>query len=207
MEREEVYAQRADRRFMFAHSFAGPFGAFPKDVAAISACLFQTVVGIEIAERYTEAGVTYDVRAWKTVTRRGEWVKVPLVVEEVATARSASTRRRTTSKCWPPTGTSTRARSGRDAVSVPAVAGVRAKPVPPDQGPERQRPHRRSTTACPDFSVSCSAPAIRKTGASGRVETVARGAGTSDRRTRVQHCLTSRPRRPDPERVPGHFPG
>jgi len=83
VKREEVYAQLADGRFIFAHSFAGPFGAFPQDVAAISAYLFQTVIGIEVAERYTEAGVTDDVRAWKTVAQRGEWVKVPLVVEEV----------------------------------------------------------------------------------------------------------------------------
>jgi hypothetical protein len=55
---------------------------FPADVAAISAYLFEPVVGLEVAERYVDDETTDDVRAWKIVALRGEWVNVPLVVQE-----------------------------------------------------------------------------------------------------------------------------
>jgi hypothetical protein len=42
--------------------------------------LFQPVTGLEVAERYSDEETTDDVRAWKIVARRGEWVKVPLLV-------------------------------------------------------------------------------------------------------------------------------
>lgn len=81
--RDEVYEQFREGRFVFTHSFTGPFAAFPSDLATLSAYLFQPVIGIEVAERYSEPEVTDDVRAWKIVAQRGEWVKVPLVVHAV----------------------------------------------------------------------------------------------------------------------------
>ncbi|MHC4956823.1 MAG: lysostaphin resistance A-like protein [Planctomycetota bacterium] len=79
--REEVYRQFGEGQFVFCDAFAEPFMAFAADIATISNYLFQPVFGIEVAERYAEPEVTDDVRAWKVVAQRGEWVKVPLVVE------------------------------------------------------------------------------------------------------------------------------
>ena len=79
--REEVYRQFAEGMFIFTQSFPSPFGAFPSDISTISTYLFQPVIGIEVAERYTDRDRTDDVRAWKIVAQRGEWVKVPLLVE------------------------------------------------------------------------------------------------------------------------------
>ena len=39
------------------------------------------VVGVEVAERHVSETESDDVRAWKAAARRGEWVKVPLLVE------------------------------------------------------------------------------------------------------------------------------
>jgi membrane protease YdiL (CAAX protease family) len=80
--REEVYRQLGEGRFVFCDAFGEPFMAFASDIATISTYLFQPVFGIEVAERYREPDVTDDVRAWKVVAQRGEWVKVPLVVED-----------------------------------------------------------------------------------------------------------------------------
>jgi len=79
--RAEVYDRLREGRFVFTAAFPAPFASFPNDVATLSAYLFQPVVGIEVAERYVDEETTDDVRAWKVVGRRGEWVKVPLVVE------------------------------------------------------------------------------------------------------------------------------
>lgn len=81
VEREEVYRQFAEGRFVFAQSFPAPFPAFASDLSTLSTYLSQTVTGIEVAERYTDRDTTDDVRAWKIVAQRGEWVKVPLLVE------------------------------------------------------------------------------------------------------------------------------
>jgi len=78
--RETVAAELRGGLFVFARDFAGPFAAFPSDLAALSAYLFQPVTGLEVAERYSDERTTDDVRAWKIVAQRGEWVKVPLVV-------------------------------------------------------------------------------------------------------------------------------
>ncbi|MHC4847648.1 MAG: lysostaphin resistance A-like protein [Planctomycetota bacterium] len=82
--REEVYRELADGLFVFADEFQEPFIAFPDDVAAISTYLFQVITGVEVAERMVDEETTDDVRAWKISSRRGEWVKVPLLVEETA---------------------------------------------------------------------------------------------------------------------------
>lgn len=79
--REQVYDELAQGTFVFAQSFAGPLQPFPHDLAAISAYLFQPVIGIEVAERFIDEETTDDVRAWKIVAQRGEWVKVPLTIE------------------------------------------------------------------------------------------------------------------------------
>ena len=82
MPREEVYRQLRDGLFVFQATFAEPLRAFPDDVAALSAYLFQVVRGVEVAERLVDPQTTDDARAWKITARRGEWVKVPLLVEE-----------------------------------------------------------------------------------------------------------------------------
>jgi hypothetical protein len=87
--REEVYRQFAEGMFIFTRSFPSPFGAFPGDVATISSYLFQPVIGIEVAERYIDDDTTDDVRAWKIVAQRGEWVKVPLLVETLEDGKFA----------------------------------------------------------------------------------------------------------------------
>jgi len=85
--REEVYEALRGGRFVFAESFRGPLRAFPHDVAAFSAYLFDAVVGVEVAERYVDEETTDDVRAWKVVAQRGEWVKVPLLVRQPSPGR------------------------------------------------------------------------------------------------------------------------
>jgi len=79
--REEVERQFRNGLFVFEDEYLEPFMAFPDDIAAISTYLFQIVTGIEVAERMVDERTTDDVRAWKIASRRGEWVKVPLVVE------------------------------------------------------------------------------------------------------------------------------
>ncbi|MEM8883965.1 MAG: CPBP family intramembrane glutamic endopeptidase [Planctomycetota bacterium] len=79
--REEVYGKIHEGLFVFADEFDEPFVAFPDDIAAISTYLFQVVTGVEVAERRVSEDEVDDVRAWKITSRRGEWVKVPLLVE------------------------------------------------------------------------------------------------------------------------------
>ncbi|MCK6459954.1 MAG: CPBP family intramembrane metalloprotease [Planctomycetes bacterium] len=78
--RPHVYEEIGKGLFVFAESFDEPLAAFPNDLATLSAYLFQPLTGIEVAERYVDEETTDDVRAWKIVANRGEWVKVPLVV-------------------------------------------------------------------------------------------------------------------------------
>lgn len=78
--REEAYRRILAGRFLYDACREAPAPAFPNDLATLSCFVFQIVRGIEVAERYAAEGVTDDVRAWKVVARRGEWVKVPLVV-------------------------------------------------------------------------------------------------------------------------------
>jgi len=82
MPREAVYRDLRAGLLVFSEEFQEPFVAFPDDIAAISTYLFQIVTGIEVAERMVDERTTDDVRAWKITSRRGEWVKVPLVVDE-----------------------------------------------------------------------------------------------------------------------------
>ena len=81
--REEAYRQMGEGEFLFRESFDEPLARFPQDIATISAYLLQIVHGVEVAERYVSENRTDDVRAWKVVGRRGEWVKVALLVEEL----------------------------------------------------------------------------------------------------------------------------
>jgi len=81
MPREDVYEQFRGGMLVFTATFAEPFGAFPRDIATISTYLSETVIGLEAAERFTDETTTDDVRAWKITAQRGEWVKVPLVVQ------------------------------------------------------------------------------------------------------------------------------
>jgi len=80
--REEVYRQLREGSYTFRATFPEPLSPFPEDVAAFSVYLFQIVIGIEVAERYVDETTTDDVRAWKITARRGEWVKVPLVIDD-----------------------------------------------------------------------------------------------------------------------------
>jgi len=78
--RETVFDELRNGLFVFSSSFNEPFTAFPSDIAAISAYLFETVTGLEVAERHVDDTTTDDVRAWKIVAQRGSWVKVPLLI-------------------------------------------------------------------------------------------------------------------------------
>jgi hypothetical protein len=78
--RPQVYEELGNGLFVFAESFEAPLQGFANDLGTLSAYLFHPVTGIEVAERYTDEETTDDVRAWKIVANRGEWVKVPLVV-------------------------------------------------------------------------------------------------------------------------------
>ena len=64
-----------------------PFPGFPADLAVFSLFLFAIVKGLEVAERYAAENLTDDVRAWKVVARRGEWVRIPLEVTRDAEGR------------------------------------------------------------------------------------------------------------------------
>ncbi|MHC4136577.1 MAG: lysostaphin resistance A-like protein [Planctomycetota bacterium] len=85
--RETVFDELRKGLFVFSISFDEPFTAFPADLAAISAYLFETVTGLEVAERHVDETTTDDVRAWKIVAQRGEWVKVPLLIPPPETGR------------------------------------------------------------------------------------------------------------------------
>jgi membrane protease YdiL (CAAX protease family) len=78
--RETVLEELRQGLFVFSISLDSPFSPFPADLAAISAHMFETVTGLEVAERHVDETTTDDVRAWKIVAQRGEWVKVPLLV-------------------------------------------------------------------------------------------------------------------------------
>ncbi|MEM7235561.1 MAG: CPBP family intramembrane glutamic endopeptidase, partial [Planctomycetota bacterium] len=80
--RPAVYEELENGRFVFTQSFDAPLVPFPNDVATISSYLFEPVTGVEVAERFVDDTATDDVRAWKIVAQRGQWVKVPLVVEQ-----------------------------------------------------------------------------------------------------------------------------
>lgn len=78
--REEALAQIRAGRLVWRAALEEPFQAFPGDLATLSAYLFQTVAGLEVWERHVSETRSDDARAWKVVARRGEWVKVPLLV-------------------------------------------------------------------------------------------------------------------------------
>jgi hypothetical protein len=85
--REEVARRILEGRLRWSADRGEPIPSFPQDLSVISLFLFQIVKGLEVAERYVAEDVTDDVRAWKVVARRGEWVKVPLVVRRDDEAR------------------------------------------------------------------------------------------------------------------------
>ena len=78
--REEVYRGIRAGRLRFDAARDDPAPRFADDLAVLSLFLFQIVVGLEIAERHVSEIASDDVRAWKVLARRGEWVRVPLVV-------------------------------------------------------------------------------------------------------------------------------
>jgi hypothetical protein len=78
--REEAYARLRAGHLAWRGAFEEPYQAFPGDLATLSAYLFQIVSGIELWERHVSPTESDDARAWKVVARRGEWVKVPLLV-------------------------------------------------------------------------------------------------------------------------------
>jgi hypothetical protein len=80
LSREKAYAAIREGRLRYDATRAEPAVAFPQDLSILSLFLFDVVRGIEVAERYAAENVTDDVRAWKVIARRGEWVKVPLLV-------------------------------------------------------------------------------------------------------------------------------
>jgi hypothetical protein len=79
--REEAYRLVAGGRLAWETAREEPAPEFARDLSVLSLFLFQVVKGLEVAERYAAPDETDDVRAWKVVARRGEWVKVPLLVE------------------------------------------------------------------------------------------------------------------------------
>lgn len=79
--RSQAYAAIRDGRLRYEGTRSEPATTFARDLSILSLFLFEIVRGIEVAERYCAENVTDDVRAWKVVARRGEWVKVPLVVQ------------------------------------------------------------------------------------------------------------------------------
>jgi len=82
MRREEVERQLHEGELVWSAVFPEPQVGFAHDLAALSVYLFEVVIGVEVAERYVAEDTTDDVRAWKVVARRGEFVKVPLTVDE-----------------------------------------------------------------------------------------------------------------------------
>ena len=85
--REEAYRQIREGRLKYGATRDEPAPGFPQDLSILSLFLFQVIRGLEVAERHAAENVTDDVRAWKVVARRGEWVKVPLVVARDAEGR------------------------------------------------------------------------------------------------------------------------
>jgi hypothetical protein len=80
--RERVYEGIRAGRLRYDGAREQPAPEFVRDLSVLSLYLFEIVRGLEVAERYAREDVTDDVRAWKVVARRGEWVKVPLVVAQ-----------------------------------------------------------------------------------------------------------------------------
>ena len=78
--REEVYRQFRDGLFVFVETSKEPFPGFAEDIATLSAYLPETLMGVEVAERFVDETTTDDIQAWKVVAQRGEWTKVPLLV-------------------------------------------------------------------------------------------------------------------------------
>lgn len=85
--REQAYRDIGAGRLRYAGARAEPAAGFAKDLSILSLFLFEVIRGLEVAERYSAENVTDDVRAWKVLARRGEWVKVPLVVRQDAEGR------------------------------------------------------------------------------------------------------------------------
>lgn len=85
--RSQAYAAIRDGRLRYETVRSEPAPEFPRDLSILSLFLFEVVRGIEVAERYCAEDVTDDVRAWKVLARRGEWVKVPLVIRHDPDAR------------------------------------------------------------------------------------------------------------------------
>jgi hypothetical protein len=80
MPREDVYRAIRAGRLRFDGAREAPAEGFAADLAVLSLFLFQVVSGLEIAERHVSETATDAVSAWKVLARRGEWVKVPLLV-------------------------------------------------------------------------------------------------------------------------------
>jgi len=85
--RPDAYAAIRAGRLRYDGAREEPAPGFARDLSILSLYLFQVVRGLEVAERYAKEDVTDDVRAWKVLARHGEWVKVPLVVEQDAEGR------------------------------------------------------------------------------------------------------------------------
>ncbi len=85
--RAQAYRDIRAGRLRLSATRAEPAAAFAKDLSILSLFLFEVIRGLEVAERYAAESVTDDVRAWKVLARRGEWVKVPLVVRQDAEGR------------------------------------------------------------------------------------------------------------------------
>ena len=82
VDREDAYAQLSAGHWVIDGAFSAPYQAFAQDLATISLYLFKILRGVEVVERYVSEDQSDDARAWKVVARRGEWVKVPLVLTE-----------------------------------------------------------------------------------------------------------------------------
>ncbi len=87
LSREDAYRDIGAGRLRYSGTRAEPAAGFAKDLSILSLFLFEVIRGLEVAERYAAEDVTDDVRAWKVLARRGEWVKVPLVVRQGADGR------------------------------------------------------------------------------------------------------------------------
>lgn len=85
--RSQAYSAIRNGRLRYEGTRCEPATTFARDLSILSLFLFEVIRGIEVAERYCAEGVTDDVRAWKVDARRGEWVKVPLVVRRDAEGR------------------------------------------------------------------------------------------------------------------------
>lgn len=85
--RAQAYEAIRNGRLRYDAARPEPAVGFARDLSVLSLFLFDVIRGLEVAERYAAEDKTDDVRAWKTIARRGEWVKVPLVVGHDAEGR------------------------------------------------------------------------------------------------------------------------